>query len=89
MTAQINASALQLPYDAVGTETNRMRQYKRSKKAKISTLAFSVYASKVMYSNNNSWHTTKAAVPLKKDYKILQYPIEIPQLFSFHKYIVV
>ena len=69
MTTQINASVLQSPCDAVGTETNRMRQYKRSKKAKISTLAFSVYASKVMYSNNNSWHNTKAAVPLKKDCK--------------------
>ena len=58
-------------------------------KAKIGILAFPVDASILMQSNNNSWHTTKSVVSLKKDYKIPLYPIKIPQLFGFHMYAVV
>ena len=66
-----------------------IRKHKRSKKAKISTLAFPMYASILMCLNNNIWHTTKSVVSLEKDYKIPLYPIKIPWLFGFHMYAIV
>ena len=66
-----------------------MRKHKRSKKAKISTSAFLTYTSILMCLNNNSWHTTKSVVSLKKDFEISLYPGKIPQLFGFYMYAVV
>ena len=58
-------------------------------KAKISMLAFPVYASILMCSNNNSWQTTKSVGSFEKDYKIPLYPSKIPWLFGFHMYAIV
>ena len=71
MGMQMNASALLSPYDVIVTEANRIRKHDISKKAKISTSAFSVYSSKMMHLNNNSQHTTKSVVSFEKDYKTL------------------
>ena len=68
---QINALALLSSYDVIATEANRIRKHEIWKKAKISTSAFFVYASKVMHLNNNSQHTTKSVVSFEKDYKTL------------------
>lgn len=59
------------PYDVIVTEANRIRKHEISKKAKISTSAFFMYASKVMLLSNNSKHTTKSVVSFEKDYKTL------------------
>ena len=67
----------------------RIRKHERSKRAKISTLAFPAYTSILMCSNNNSWHTTKSVVSFEKDYKIPLYPIKIPRQFGFHMYAIV
>ena len=66
-----------------------MRKHERSKKAKVSTLAFPTYTSILMHLNNNSRHTTKSVVSFEKDYKIPLYPIKIPHQFSFHMYAIV
>ena len=86
MATWINASEC---LSSLACENNlryRIRKYKISKRAEISTLAFSVYTSKMMHSNNNSCLTTKSEVSLEKDYKIPLYPSKIPRLFGFHIY---
>ena len=89
MATQINASACLSPLPCENNLRYRIRKHKRSKKAKISKLAFPTYASILMCSNNNSWLTTKSVVSLEKDYKIPLYPSNIPQLFGFNMYAIV
>ena len=82
----INASACLSPFPCENNLRHRIKKHEISKKAKISTLAFAVYTSKVMCWNNNSWLTTKSVVSLKNDYKIPLYSSKIPWLFGFHIY---
>ena len=89
MATWINASAHISPLPCENNLRYRIRKHKRSKKAKISILAFPMYASILVCLNNNSQHTTKSVVSLKKDYKIPLYPSKIPQLFGFHMYAIV
>ena len=78
MAMWINTSACLSPLPCENNLRYRIRKHERSKKAKISTPAFPVYTSILMCLNNNSWHTTKSVVSLKKDYKIPLYPSKIP-----------
>ena len=87
MATWINASACLSPFPCEKNQRYRIRKHEILKKAKISTLAFPVYISKVMHWNNNSQLTTKSVVSLKNDYKIPLYPTKIPQLFGFHIYL--
>ena len=84
MATWINASACLSPFPCENNLRCRIRKHKISKKAKISTPAFPVYASKVMHLNNNSQLTKKSVVSLEKDYKMPLYPSKIPRLFRFH-----
>ena len=86
MAMQINASACLSPLPCEKNPGYRIRKHEISKKAKISKLAFPMYTSKLMCSNNNSQFITKSVVSLEKDYKIPLYPSKICQLFSFHIY---
>ena len=89
MATWISALACLSPFPCENNLRYRIRKHEISKKAKIDTLAFSVYASMLMHLINNSWLTTKSVVSFKKDYKIALYPSKIPWLFSFHIYAVV
>ena len=89
MAMQINASAHLSPFPCENNLRYRIRKHKISKRAKISTQAFSAYTLILMCLNNNSQLTTKSVVSLKKDYKIPLYPSKIPQLFGFHMYAIV